>query len=154
MLAFKAANGDLQLCLFRGFCSSPDSETLAGAAAPPGALPPPQAGRVVFFPWGESSPENCPESRQGESHLPLCVRPADKGRRTLLYESVIYLPRCVAFGVLFFGISLFGRIRDFKGKCSEKLKCKVDAVNKSVVANPRSSILKLLFVMKVFWVFF
>lgn len=117
------------------------------------SLCPKQEG-LYFFRGAESSPENCPESRQGESHLPLCVRPADKGRRTLLYESVIYLPRCVAFGVLFFGISLFGRIRDFKGKCSEKLKCKVDAVNKSVVANPRGSILKLLFVMKVFWVFF
>lgn len=72
----------------------------------------------------------------------------------LLYENVIYLPRCVAFGVLFFGISLFGRIRAFKGKCSEKLKCKLDAVNKSVVANPWGSILKLLFVMEVFRVFF
>lgn len=117
------------------------------------SLHPRQEG-LYFFRGTESSPESSPESRQGESHLPLCVRPADKGWRTLLYESVIYLPRCVAFGVLFFGISLFGRIRDFKGKCSEKLKCKVDAVNKSVVANPRGSILKLLFVMKVFWVFF
>lgn len=72
----------------------------------------------------------------------------------LLCGSVIYLPRCVAFGVLFFGISLFGRIRAFKGKRSEKLKCELDAVNKSVVANPRGSILKLLFVMKVFCFFF
>lgn len=101
----------------------------------------------------ESSAQNSPEYREGESRLPRGVRAAGKAQRVLAFESVIYLPRRVAFGVLFFGISLSGRIRAFRGKCSEKLKCELDAVNKSAVANPRGSILNLLFVMKGFCLF-
>lgn len=122
----------------RGWCSS-------SSWGPPSVL----SRNEVFFSGAESSAQNSPEHRESESHLPLGVRPADKAQRALVYESVIYLPRCVAFGVLFFGISLFGRIRAFKGKCSEKLKCKLDAVNISAVTNHRGSISKLLFVMKV-----
>lgn len=123
---------------------------MADAAAPPGVLPPTRAGRGLFFSVGLTPlHKTSPQHREGESCLPFGVRPADKAQHALVYESVVYLPRRVAFGVLFFGISLFGRIRAFKGKCSEKLKCELDAVNKSAVTNPRGSILKLLFVMKV-----
>lgn len=109
---------------------------MAGAAAAPRALPPPRAG-WLFVQWGESSGQNFPEDQESESRLPLGLCPAEKGQRVLVCETVINLPHRAAFGLLFFGVSLFGRIRAFKVKCSEKLKCELDAVNKSAVSTPK-----------------
>lgn len=103
----------------------------------------------MFVQWGESSGQSFPADQESKSHLPLGLCPAEKGQHVLVCETVINLPHHVAFGLLFFGVSLCGSIRAFKDKCSEKLKCKLDAVNKSVVATPKGSILKLFFVMTV-----